>query len=451
MPPTTTELDVLRANARLHEQAGNWYDALALYHQLLADDDDNADLHNDMALAYEKTGDLAVAERHYRRALALDPHFYATAYNLAQLIRAKGERDETIKAFADVYALASTDEERQEVMGYLEQAAGEPVAVCAECRCVSSWHQAFQRVAKRTLCPYCVEQEQIRLLPQQVKTVLFGGSAVAILLVFMAWHPLLLSLHYTLTRILIFWGAIISAMVVHEMAHTFVALITGGRVHIIMFGVGPVLASRQVGETCISIHRFLYLGITLFYYPPVSALRVRAFLAFLAGPLFNGLVALAALLFVFVFPLPQPLAMYWIPQLLIGANLFQIVLNCLPIKQYIILLGSIPLPTDILSLVYLIQKPEWVNRLLLLHHLTVYGNTASSFQPNYAHVLYAAEAGLALAPYESNLLATAGVAALELGQWERAHTYFAAGVGVTPENLLLRSMALNNLAYWHLL
>lgn len=69
------------AEARQLIEMGSWGSAVWSLKKVLADDPDNPDAHNLLAFSYRNVGQYDLAERHYDRALAIDPaHRGAHAY-----------------------------------------------------------------------------------------------------------------------------------------------------------------------------------------------------------------------------------------------------------------------------------------------------------------------------------------------------------------------------------
>lgn len=448
MTSTPTELDSLKANARLQEAAGNWTEALAFYQQMLAVDATNADLHNDIALAYEKSGDLALAEHHYRLALALDPHFYAAAYNLAQLIRADGNRDDSLKEFANAYGIASRQEERREVLLQLEALTGETVVVCAECRCVSPTASLFKWIQDKSLCPHCAMPAQ----HQEDQRNLWGGIFLLVVgLIFLtatSFFPGLALLHYLLAIIFTFvvvWGI---SVLGHELGHIAVLILTGGKIPALIFGAGVRLGSFAIGNTCVFVHALPISGITLFYYPAMPHIRWRAFFAIVAGPLVNLAFLLIAMPFA---ELPfqlfgDGLIRYIVAEAFFVVNLLFFVVNLIPLRSRSQSLGTpTTLASDGLQLLALLTNPQAVHAYSLMYYLTAYGNQETN--PNYERVLQAAREGLQIHPQHPTLLLTAGFSCMELEQLEASKSYFHQVLLLNNEDVNTQTTAWNNLAY----
>lgn len=79
--------DALQLLGVVHRRSGMIPEAIAQFKASLAQNEKQPNVHNNLASAFLAAGDRALAERHYRRALALNPSYPDAQYNLALMIR----------------------------------------------------------------------------------------------------------------------------------------------------------------------------------------------------------------------------------------------------------------------------------------------------------------------------------------------------------------------------
>jgi tetratricopeptide (TPR) repeat protein len=92
-----------------HAEAAQWRDSVSLFEHGLAAEPRAATLHLDLGLAYEKRGDPARAEHHYREALATNPGLVAAWFNLGNAQRAGRDLEAAAASYARALELAPDD------------------------------------------------------------------------------------------------------------------------------------------------------------------------------------------------------------------------------------------------------------------------------------------------------------------------------------------------------
>ena len=80
-------------------QSGIWRDELTLFLRAQELLPPSAEVEHDLAAFQRRSGDLAAAELHYRRAIALDPEKAESLVNLGELLFSRGERREAAELY----------------------------------------------------------------------------------------------------------------------------------------------------------------------------------------------------------------------------------------------------------------------------------------------------------------------------------------------------------------
>jgi predicted TPR repeat methyltransferase len=91
--------------AARHHQAGELYEAMALYDRLLEHDPASADVLQLAGIAASQSGDLAAAARHLRRAAEILPDEGSLLGALGQVLREQGQLDEAVECYRRGLAL----------------------------------------------------------------------------------------------------------------------------------------------------------------------------------------------------------------------------------------------------------------------------------------------------------------------------------------------------------
>lgn len=163
----------------------------------------------------------------------------------------------------------------------------EPTAVCARCQCVSTLPELFQRGLMGKLCPACTAKVAVR------NAWLIYGSLWALIAVgtILPWlrgeppWPFSISVGIIL-------AVSLGSLLLHELSHAVVTLLTGGRVFGIHIGIGPLLFQRWPQKFYVGASLLPASGICFAGFPELPWLRARFALMVAAGPLFHLAVLL---------------------------------------------------------------------------------------------------------------------------------------------------------------
>ncbi len=96
------QVRLLLAQGREHYSKQEYDEAGKLLEQVLAQDDRFADAHDMLGVIDHQAGRLVDAEKHFERALALNPNYTEAALNLAVTYNDRGKFDEARKIYARI-------------------------------------------------------------------------------------------------------------------------------------------------------------------------------------------------------------------------------------------------------------------------------------------------------------------------------------------------------------
>ena len=113
----------MRRLAALQAEAGNVEDAVGLLQRAIETSPSQATLHEDLAYAFERSGDTA-AEAAYRQALALKPRADTSRGRLAKLLNAAGSPDDAIQLVREGVAENPQSAALQRALGSLLERNG---------------------------------------------------------------------------------------------------------------------------------------------------------------------------------------------------------------------------------------------------------------------------------------------------------------------------------------
>lgn len=125
--PPPLDLAVLAAELQKADEAlaaGQTDEAIATYQKALASVPDSAPIHHNLALAYNRKGDLAQAESEFRRAAELKPDLAAPHGALSVLLAKAGKLDEAVAQAQEAVQDAPDDAQYTYNLGVLLKDAG---------------------------------------------------------------------------------------------------------------------------------------------------------------------------------------------------------------------------------------------------------------------------------------------------------------------------------------
>jgi tetratricopeptide (TPR) repeat protein len=85
--------------ARRYADEGRWDEAIETYKKALEKNPTDADLYNDLGIAFDEAGKLTEAEQAYQKATELDPQFSAAFYNLGLMYEEQSRLPEAVEAY----------------------------------------------------------------------------------------------------------------------------------------------------------------------------------------------------------------------------------------------------------------------------------------------------------------------------------------------------------------
>ena len=85
--------------ARRYADEELWDEAIKAYQKVLEENPTDADIYNDLGIAFDEAGKLTEAEQAYQKATELDPQFSAAFYNLGLMYEEQSRFPEAVEAY----------------------------------------------------------------------------------------------------------------------------------------------------------------------------------------------------------------------------------------------------------------------------------------------------------------------------------------------------------------
>ncbi|HEV8000115.1 MAG TPA: M50 family metallopeptidase [Planctomycetaceae bacterium] len=311
---------------------------------------------------------------------------------------------------------------------------------CDHCGIESPLDAAFRPIVRVfqkpwRYCPTCVNRRD-RLLSQRslLIALLFGAplSAIAVAIAppqdrhFLLFAPSLL---------IFFWLGIVP----HELGHALAASLLGLRVFRIQIGFwGPVLLRLRMFGTEICVTPVPGGGLTVVGAPSLNSVGWRWALMVAAGPLANGVLAVAALCL-------RP-GFSWIEQLVVpfaAANLLIVAVSLFP-WHHTTPFGSFESDGLVLLSFPFASRETFAKRHILYF---VQEGVEEIRRKNYPAAIDWAERGLRAFPTDNSIRSLLGVAQLGLDDFSTARNTFIECLNACGEDLGQRALLLNNIAW----
>lgn len=424
--------------------------AHAAFQRVLDVEPDHAEAHYRLGQLHHKAQAYALAEEHYRAALAGATPFGEAYFDLGLLYEESGKPQAAVDVYQQCIEMDASPKRIARAREILAQHAGQPHKVCAKCGRFTILAE-FRKYgsAKKSVCPRCYGEMQLKKasgsLALNLAMLVVGG---------MLWTS------YLATKMIDPCYALVNGVLVlflsyvmiplHELAHAGVAWLMGGKVFEIRLGTGSPLWEKTWHGVKFSLRKYPVGGFCVLTFPERRLILVRVFLSVAAG------IALSGVLFALLLPHYDDARWFEgfaVVEALVWINGLLLFLNLWPRK---LALGNVFTTTDGGHLLKILTGKNSAT-LYHLNHYLLESNYALQNE-EFARVVEVCRKGQALYPdnpYLENMLA---VANLESGNLSEAAGVFKREldaldqrgeetIGVTDEaREVLRALLMNNLA-----
>jgi tetratricopeptide (TPR) repeat protein len=424
--------------------------ARAVFERVLALDSLHPEAHYHLGQLDHRAQAYALAEQHYRAALAGATPFGRAYLALGLLYEELDEPEAAAVVYQQCVEADVSPKRIARARAALAKQAGQPHKVCAKCGRFTILTEFIKYGSgKKSMCPRCYGEMQLKKasgsLALNLGILIMSGIMWASCLLTRMINPLYALVNGALALFLSY-----VMIPLHEFAHAGMTWLVGGKVLEIRLGTGSPLWEKTWRGTKFSLRKYPVGGFCVPAFPERRFILARVFLSVAAGLVLSGLFV--ALL------LPHYDDSRWlggfaVVEALVWVNGLVLLLNLWPRK---LALGNVFTTTDGGHLLRILIGKNTAE----LYHLNYYLLESNYALQNeeFARVAEVCRAGQALYPdnpYIENMLA---VADLELGNLSEAAGVFKREldaldqrgeetIGVTDEAWeVLRALLMNNLA-----
>lgn len=236
------------------------------------------------ASACLEAGDPAGATAALTEALGWNPASSRVWYLLAKKCHLENDAANRQSALETAIPLSNDPQLREQWLEELNDLTGRRHDRCDRCRELGTFLEFYKVRKGELLCPRCQARSTRKMAASN-----FLWQNVTLLALILAGPVALLfwqgPIYYLMTNLILLLLGINFFTLVHELAHAATALALGGKVSALQLGFGPLVATRVVSGTRITLNRYFLGGLTYLNFFQPNFIRVRYFLAIAAGPL----------------------------------------------------------------------------------------------------------------------------------------------------------------------